>query len=535
MRILLFIAAIFTTFLGFSQSIVITTDSLLFKPTNENQTDSLRCWITNNGLSAVEIDSVFLPEVYSHQPFYVKYKLGRTIAASDSIPVDFFFSPNQNILFQHDALVSFSYGESVTIPLHAQGIFSNNYYASTQNKIEEDLKSALKAKLSNPYYAMSYNTARDNMYATIDNTNGDVQCVYTGRTATFNTRSGATANNMNTEHTFPQSMFGSSSPMQSDIHHLFPSDATANSVRSNHPFGMVQGNGTWSSGGSKYANSTFEPRNEHKGDCARAMIYFVVRYQDYNNFFSPQEQVLRNWHLNYLPTQKAIDRNNAIENLQKNRNPFVDYPQLIHRINKISGTSFAPNINNLVADDRDVFFTEVDGQTNKKIIQKAFTNFGNTAITLSGFSFTEGTHSIKNLPSNQTIELLPGQSVTLLLEINPLSQSTASTVFSLQTTNPPSPNISLNIAWDEALNVSDDLIITQTQLYPNPTNGSFFVEHFDAIEQIKVFNNAGAEVQFSLETISTQKFRVTTLPKQGIYFIQLTSNQKVTYHQFMVL
>ena len=50
---------------------------------------------------------------------------------------------------------------------------------------------------------------------------------------------------MNTEHTWPQSK-GATGAAKSDLHHLFPTDSKANSIRGNHPFGIVTGAVSWS-------------------------------------------------------------------------------------------------------------------------------------------------------------------------------------------------------------------------------------------------------------------------------------------------
>lgn len=222
--------------------------------------------------------------------------------------------------------------------LKGQAEFSNIYYASTQNKEGEALKTALKSTISSGYKSLGYTAARDAMYSSIDNSGGQVECVYTGKMATFNSRAGANSAGFNCEHTFPQGFFSSNEPMKSDIHHLFPTTTTSNSQRGNDPFGLVS-NPSWNDGGSKSGGGKFEPRDKHKGTVARSMLYFGLRYQDYSNFLAGQENVLRSWAVNHPPSPQDIDRNNAISNVQKNRNPFVDYPQLLERISSISSTA----------------------------------------------------------------------------------------------------------------------------------------------------------------------------------------------------
>lgn len=523
MKIIFTSIALLVTLFANCQNFVIKKDSVLFPSTNELQPSNVGVYIHNQSSSSVDVDTIYLPKVYQHSPFKADFSFGKTIAPNDSLFVMFEFAPQQNILFKQDPLVVFSNGESININFHAQGEFSNTYYNSTQNKSEEDLKTALKARLSNPFYSLSYNTARDNMYGTIDNVGGDVECVYTGRVATFNTRAGANSNNFNCEHTFPQSKFNSNQPMQGDIHHLFPCDASANSVRSNNPFGNIQGNPSWSVGGSKYLNSVFEPRTEHKGDAARAMMYFVVRHQDYTSFFAPQEQTLRQWHLENLPTQKSIDRNNAIENVQKNRNPFVDYPQLIQRITKLSGTSTALPIYNLMADVSPIYFDEFDQNTEKTILQKAISNFGNTAITISNFQFTNGNHQILNLPATNTLVLNPSESFVLEVEIDPLSQTLNNTQLTFETTDLNTQNASIDISWDQKLAINEMNFEPNFQIFPNPNQGNFMLNLNSEIENIQVLNYLSQNIEFDLVKVGNLTYNININQPKGTYFIKINS------------
>ena len=42
--------------------------------------------------------------------------------------------------------------------------------------------------------------------------------------------------------------------------------------------------------------------------------------------------MLKNWHVLDPVSQKEIDRNNAIYSIQQNRNPYIDYPELVSLI-----------------------------------------------------------------------------------------------------------------------------------------------------------------------------------------------------------
>lgn len=155
----------------------------------------------------------------------------------------------------------------------------------------------------------------------------------------------------NREHIVPQSSFSSAFPMQSDIHHVVPTDGRVNNFRGSLPFGNVATPNFTSLNGSQrgtsamtgYSGTVFEPIDEFKGDIARALLYFAVRYEDtvdgytsfdmFNGsndqvFFPWAIEVLLDWHNNVDPVdQRERDRNNAAYAFQNNANPFVDHPE----------------------------------------------------------------------------------------------------------------------------------------------------------------------------------------------------------------
>lgn len=152
--------------------------------------------------------------------------------------------------------------------------------------------------------------------------------------------------NINCEHTWPQSKFTGQYPkdmQKSDLNHLFPTDSKANSVRGNYEFsdvahenGALAADCTASKSGSANdggnSDDLFEPPTEHKGNVARALFYFSVRYKI--RMSAHQEQVIRRWN-DLDPVDDAErDRNEQVYAAQKNRNPFIDFPQLVNYINR---------------------------------------------------------------------------------------------------------------------------------------------------------------------------------------------------------
>lgn len=144
----------------------------------------------------------------------------------------------------------------------------------------------------------------------------------------------------NVEHTWPQSRFNrqlNRDTQKTDFHHLFPSDSKINGIRGNHEFADVDhpdqnlkcsqdkiGTVTGASG------EFFEPPVRHKGNVARALFYFSVRY--HLPISKVEESALRRWNKMDPPDSFEQQRNDEIFKIQGTRNPFVDYPELAEEI-----------------------------------------------------------------------------------------------------------------------------------------------------------------------------------------------------------
>ena len=201
-----------------------------------------------------------------------------------------------------------------------------NEYAGLGDLEDEALIRALHDLVDN-HNDLGYKSARKALFLDIDNFGKTIECVYTGRQMK-NITSMPNANNMNTEHTWPQSQ-GATGTAKSDLHHLFITDSKANSRRSSYPFGWVT-NPKWQEGGSKLGQGKFQPRECHRGNVARAIFYFSVRYN--KSVSRQQEDALRQWNKDDPVDEAELARNAAVFKYQRNRNPFVDHPEFIDRI-----------------------------------------------------------------------------------------------------------------------------------------------------------------------------------------------------------
>ena len=161
----------------------------------------------------------------------------------------------------------------------------------------------------------------------------------------------------NKEHVCCQSWLGSG-PMVSDMFNVYPTDARINNLRSNYPYGVVSTFSGFSGDPDKHGlgklgssvagvGKVYEPDDRYKGDFARTFFYMVARYRSNvlnsgngSRMFSSNPtnlttyalNFLLQWHRNDPVSEKEIDRNQAVYGEQNNRNPFIDYPDLVEYI-----------------------------------------------------------------------------------------------------------------------------------------------------------------------------------------------------------
>jgi endonuclease I len=152
-------------------------------------------------------------------------------------------------------------------------------------------------------------------------------------------------------HSWMPTYSSTAGPEYSDQHHLFPANQNnANGRRSNHPLGTVASIEYQYLEGKLGLNSSgqtvYEPRNSHKGDAARALLYMAVCYHGVNgndwsfnylntvtlpglsNPEAPQSvDVLMQWHTQDPPDAWEKARNEYVYSIQGNRNPFIDHPE----------------------------------------------------------------------------------------------------------------------------------------------------------------------------------------------------------------
>ena len=239
---------------------------------------------------------------------------------------------------------------------------TGSYYQGADGKTGAELKTALCGIIYNRTKELTYNELWTAFMTTDVRADGKIWDMYSGVTSYTPVTSGSTFSKegdcYNREHSFPKSWFGGEVfPMYTDLHHLYPTDGYVNNRRSNYPFGETAGTTYISSGGHSklgscttegYTGTVFEPNDEYKGDFARTYFYMVTCYEEklpdwYTNNAEAQPTLdgqtypgLAAWQLKMLLRWAAQDpvsdketaRNQAVYEIQGNRNPFIDYPGL---------------------------------------------------------------------------------------------------------------------------------------------------------------------------------------------------------------
>ncbi|MBS2038073.1 endonuclease [bacterium] len=154
-----------------------------------------------------------------------------------------------------------------------------------------------------------------------------------------------TAGSLNCEHVVCQSWYGSKEPMRGDLHHLFACDSRCNSFRGNRRY-YEAGDPTSDVAaecGTRTANDRgFDPQAGH-GAVARATLYFLLRYPKKAAAYGAEDlATLLAWHKKEPPSLYEKHRNQAIQEMQGNRNPFIDHPEWAEKVDFTQGVLKKP-------------------------------------------------------------------------------------------------------------------------------------------------------------------------------------------------
>ena len=248
------------------------------------------------------------------------------------------------------------------------------YYNDINGLKDGELKGTLKSIIRD-HTAISYGSSTWEVFYYSDrDENGYCMDMYCDEWNQF-TSPGTAVSGCNIEHSFAKSWWGgATNDAYKDCYHLNPSNSTANSARSNYPLGVpekdIKTSGSLKIGKRHHEelnvdHGVFEPKDEYKGDFARAYFYmatcygkdingnydqvcskyqgwrtdnkdvgskFAMQNDNYLEFQPWEQEVLIAWHRQDPVSVKEIKRADAVSDFQHNRNPFIDYPFLAEYI-----------------------------------------------------------------------------------------------------------------------------------------------------------------------------------------------------------
>lgn len=229
---------------------------------------------------------------------------------------------------------------------------NHDYYASINDSMTgEELRSSLEKiithtnQVSYASLASVYRSS-DADLTTISDFDGNptnVILFYTGESRTWVPwgTMGTSAKDITREHIWPQSRFriyGEETPgPYSDPHMVRPCQYSINEMRSNYFYG-------------EEGNNVFDPADipsgdeTYRGDIARILFYCVTRYDKLelvdnytagtgdDSYQMGKLSDLLKWNLEYPVADREMQRNEAVYEIQGNRNPFIDHPEYACRI-----------------------------------------------------------------------------------------------------------------------------------------------------------------------------------------------------------
>ena len=115
------------------------------------------------------------------------------------------------------------------------------------------------------------------------------------------------------------------------MYNLFPTVGEVNSDKSNFVFGEIEGEKReYGECDFEVAGKIAELKKTIRGYIARS--YFYMSHQYKIEIPDDYEEILRGWHLIDPPDGWERDRNSLIEDVQRNRNPFIDYQEMVERV-----------------------------------------------------------------------------------------------------------------------------------------------------------------------------------------------------------
>jgi len=376
----------------------------------------------------------------------------------------------------------------------------DGYYATVDGLSGNALKTGLH-DLIDTNTSSNYSASRTLLFQTLDKVDGNVRCVYTGQDYPIdNTYNGSS--NPNTEHAYAQSWFDGTieSTKQADVHNLFITSSSVNSSRGNLPFDVVTNtttsydsfNGFVSKRGTNANGQTvFEPADQIKGNIARALLYFHVRYgQTLSQGGVDMLDQLISWHTSDPVDEDELEDNTLIFDFQSNRNPFIDHPEYVSSIwgGSVSNTTIQFSPASATVNEGDGTIT-----LNIQIQNHSATATTADVVLSSGAAADVNNYSTAQItfPASSSAD----QTVTVYITDDSILEGTEQVVFAIQ--NVSGGNDATVGAYDSyALTIIDNDIPSPVATSATSITDDSFIANWNAASGI-------TEYEFDLSTSSS--------------------------------
>jgi len=311
----------------------------------------------------------------------------------------------------------------------------SEYYSKAYQSMDSStaaFRQSLHQDIKAGHTQLTYNQVWTALLVTDEDPNNsdNVILLYTGKS--INKAENASVNNnsddsWNREHVWSKS-HGFPDIEQlgyTDIHHLRPSDASINSARSNYDFdngGDIVYDGDIATNNNLNSGTSWEPRDEVKGDVARMMFYMDLRYEDGSDQDMPDLRLidevntsgsdfgklctLLEWHETDSVDVQELKRNDDIFEFQGNRNPFIDHPEWVETLyGPRCGENPQPmpvvNVGDVTVNSGEAVSLSVDNLTEGQSIK--WEQESGTTVSISGETSANLTFTAPNVSVSETL------------------------------------------------------------------------------------------------------------------------------------
>lgn len=257
-------------------------------------------------------------------------------------------SDNVNIIKNSDKLKLYKFAKS--IELENDTTSYTGYYKKLNNVSDENFLKTLTKIINDGAVLQKYAPAAD-LFKTSDTVVVDNQRYYYGMYDNKLYEFPWNGKIYNREHVWPNSRLGQvrvemqERSIASDYHNLRFIEKNLNSRRNNYLFEEPK---TSNRNADLVTDKSFFPGDKQKGDTVRILLYMAIKYPELKLTINPIGTSYKKsgmqmgdvthflkWHEEDKVDNFEINRNNEIFKRQKNRNPFIDNPQLFKKALKL--------------------------------------------------------------------------------------------------------------------------------------------------------------------------------------------------------